>query len=61
MYTPQALYSRPQLPRAGPSDPAPDYAALDGRLLNRAVMSLFRSRMVQAVKEDSPLKGCVAR
>ena len=46
------------LPRAGPGDEAPDYTAVDSRLLNRAVMGLFRSRMVQAIQEDSPLSGC---
>lgn len=47
-----------QLPRAGPSDEPPEYTAVDRRLLNRAVMGLFRKRMVQAIQEDSPLSGC---
>lgn len=43
--------------QAGPSEPAPSYAALDEKLLNKAIMALFRRRMVAAIGEDSSEQG----
>ena len=43
---------------AGPSTPPPNYAAIDAQPLNRAVYTLFRRRMAQAIGSDSQLEGC---
>lgn len=46
------------LRRAGPASPPPDYAAIDSAPLNRAVMALFRRKMVAALDgADSPADG----
>lgn len=50
----------PGLVAAGPASAAPDYSAIDAQLLNKAVYSLFRGRMVQAIGSDSQDSGCVA-
>ena len=42
---------------AGPSEPAPDYAAIDAAPLNRLIMALFRRKMVDALGKDSQLQG----
>lgn len=48
------------LAAAGPASPPPDYSAIDTQPLNRAVYSLFRGRMVQAIGSDSQQEGWVA-
>lgn len=48
---------RESLVAAGPPTHPPDYTAIDGQLLNRAVYGLFRRRMVQAIGSDSQLDG----
>ena len=42
---------------AGPSEPVPNYDALDSQPLNRLVMALFRGKMVDAIGQDSQLEG----
>lgn len=45
------------LARRGPSEPPPSYDLLDAQPLNRAVMALFRAKMVKAIGSDSSLQG----
>ena len=56
---PQVSRSRitPQGFLAGPCDETPDYGALDSSPWNKAIMALFRRRMVSALKEDSEAQG----
>lgn len=42
---------------AGPQTPRPDYAAIDSQPLNRAIMGLFRRKMVDAIGTDSSAEG----
>ena len=44
--------------RAGPEMPAPSYESIDSQPLNKAIMSLFRRKMVDAIGTDSNNKGC---
>ena len=43
--------------QAGPSEPSPDYSAIDGSLLNRSITHLFRQKMVANIGADSHLQG----
>lgn len=43
--------------RAGPAGPPVDYTDIDSRPLNRAIMQLFRQKMVQALDADSSETG----
>lgn len=56
---PQVSRSRitPQGFLAGPYDEAPDYGALDSSPWNKAIMALFRRKMVNALVEDSEAQG----
>jgi hypothetical protein len=42
---------------AGPNDSAPTYDEIDSQVLNSAIMALFRSKMVDAIGEDSHKEG----
>ena len=54
----RALHQIPDtLPRAGPSDPAPSYESIDSQPFNRAIMSLFRRKMVAAIGSDTDAQG----
>jgi len=44
----------------GPADDKPDYSAIDAMPLNKAVMGLFRRKMVDAVGRDSAQLGYAA-
>jgi hypothetical protein len=55
----QADTSSSQFRQAGPPTPPPDYSAIDAAPLNRAVMALFRAKMVAALGSDSEQEGCV--
>ena len=44
-------------PRAGPSEPPPAYESIDSQPVNRAIMSLFRRKMVAAIGRDSENQG----
>eukprot|EP00803_Ostreobium_quekettii_P006358 evm.model.scf_70EXC.3 EVM.evm.TU.scf_70EXC.3 scf_70EXC:52044-56663(-) len=46
-----------ELLAAGPQDAPPDYSKIDGTIVSRAVMGLFRARMVETLGEDSELEG----
>ena len=43
--------------QAGPSDAPPSYESIDSQPLNKLILQLFRSKMVQAIGEDSELEG----
>ncbi len=43
--------------KAGPETPAPSYESIDSQPLNRAIMSLFRQKMVAAIDENSDKEG----
>ena len=45
------------LPRAGPNDQAPSYESIDSQPFNRAIMSLFRRKMVAAIGSDTDAQG----
>ena len=45
------------LSKAGPKDPAPSYGAIDSQPFNRAIMSLFRRKMVAAIGSDTDAQG----
>ena len=42
---------------AGPTEEAPDYGALESSPWNKAIMALFRRKMVNALEEDSEAQG----
>ncbi|EIE22959.1 hypothetical protein COCSUDRAFT_15824 [Coccomyxa subellipsoidea C-169] len=43
--------------KAGPETPAPSYESIDSQPLNRAIMSLFRQKMVAAIGKNSDKEG----
>jgi hypothetical protein len=43
--------------QAGPKDEPPDYSGIDRSPFNRAIMALFRRKMVQRIGEDSQMEG----
>ena len=49
--------NRGELRSAGPEEPPPDYTSIDRQPLNRAIMALFRNKMVAALGQDSTLQG----
>lgn len=49
--------NRGELRSAGPEEPPPDYTNIDRQPLNRAIMALFRAKMVPAIGRDSELQG----
>lgn len=44
---------------AGPTDETPAYDALDASPWNKAIMALFRRKMVMALEEDTEAQGYV--
>ena len=44
--------------KAGPAEPSPSYESIDIQPINRAIMSLFRRKMVVAIGHDSEAQGC---
>ena len=45
------------LPRAGPPDAPPSYERIDSQPFNKAIMSLFRRRMVAAIGSNTDAEG----
>ena len=45
------------LPQAGPPDSPPSYLSIDSQPVNKAIMSLFRRKMVAAIGSDSHAEG----
>lgn len=43
--------------KAGPAEPSPSYESIDTQPINRAIMSLFRRKMVVAIGHDSEAQG----
>ena len=46
-----------ELRSAGPAEEAPDYRAVDESLLNRFILSRFRTKMVAALGQDVTSSG----
>ena len=47
--------------RVGPADSPPSYEGIDSQPANRAIMSLFRRKMVAAIGHDSEAQGYITQ